>query len=119
MKPVAPQIGPDPKIARKIFACLDEVFDDSKRLYRDGETDDAVAKKLGVSLEIVTNIRRTAYGELAENPAISKLGEDVAMLRLEMEDAIETTRKTFLDKFNHLDAELAKLKRPGAVKAAS
>jgi hypothetical protein len=112
LKPAPIQVGPDPKIARRIFACLDEYFDDAKKVYRPGWSDEGVAKHLGVSLEIVTNIRKSAYGELAENPEVVKLADDIILLRMELEDAFETTRKTFLEKFNYLDAELSRLRKP-------
>lgn len=112
LKPATIQLGPDPKIARGIFACLDEHFDDAKKVYHGKWSDEGVAKHLGVSLDIVTNIRKSAYGELAEDPKVKQLSDDIAMLRLELEDAFETTRKTFLEKFNHLDTELSRLRKP-------
>ena len=79
----APQIGPDPKIARKIYALLDEHFDEGKRLYRPGWTDAKIAETIDVSTEIVVHIRRIGYGELAEDPALQILRDDLEMLRME------------------------------------
>lgn len=85
-KPV--QIGPDPKIARKIYALLDEHFDDHKRLYRGAWSDEAVAKKLDVSVEVVISIRRAAYGELSEDPKVQRLRDDIELLRMELDEEL-------------------------------
>ena len=109
----SPQIGPDPKLARKIYAALDEHFDDVKRVYRAGCSDAWVAKFLDVSIDIVANIRVAAYGELAVDPAITKLQEDIDLVKMEMEDAFEIQRKdmdsahtTIRNTFNAKIAEL-------------
>ena len=108
-KPI-PQIAPDPKIARKIFALLDEHFDDKTRAYASGWSDERAAKELDVSLEIVIGIRRTAYGELAVDPAISKLGEDILLARMEFDEVIGNITKTFTEKFNELDRQIAMMR---------
>ena len=81
-----PAIGPDPKIARKVFALLDEHFDEHTRLYRDGYTDKRIADEVGTSEELVARTRSAAYGELAEDPVISGLRDDVQLLRMELDD---------------------------------
>ena len=78
--------GPDPKIARRIYAALDDHFDEAKRLYRAGWDDAKVAETLDVSLECVSRIRREAYGEIAEAPEIQGFRDELALLRMEMED---------------------------------
>jgi len=75
--------GPDPKIARRIYAALDEHFDEAKRLYRSGWDDLKVAASLEVSAEIVIRIRKEAYGDLAEDPIFQTLRDDLEMLRME------------------------------------
>ena len=104
-KPTA--IGPDPKIARKIYAALDEHFDDIKRTYHAGWSDERVAKELDVSQEIVINIRKSAYGELAVDPAIAKLTDDITLVRMEFEEAMGNMAKSFAVRFAELDRQLA------------
>ena len=103
-------IGPDPKIARKIYAALDEHFDDKKRVYLAGYSDEEVAKSLDVSQEIVISIRKAAYGELAVDSAMSKLGDDIMLVRLEFDEAINTLTKSFNIKFAELDRQFAMLR---------
>ena len=102
-KTVAKQeIGPDPKIARKIYSALDEHFDESTHLYRAGWDDARIAKEIDTALVVVIRIRRDAYGELAETPEIPLLRDDLELLRM------ETTE--LQDKFmKELSAQLAKI----------
>lgn len=79
--PVAAQIGPSPKLARKIYEALDTYFDEDSRRYKPGWDDARIAKEIAVSPEIVARIRREAYGELSEDPAISALRADIASVR--------------------------------------
>jgi len=86
-KTVAKQeIGPDPKIARKIYSALDEHFDESTHLYRAGWDDARIAKEIDTALVVVIRIRRDAYGDLAEDPAMQILRDDLEMLRMEAND---------------------------------
>jgi len=103
-KPV--QIGPDPKIARKIYALLDEHFDDQKRMYRNGCSDEVVAKTLDVSLEIVKNIRVAAYGELAEDPRYAKLRDDIELLRMEFAEEHAKLYARFEGQLTALEAQI-------------
>ena len=75
--------APDPKIAKRIYRKLDEVFDEDKRRFATGWTDEKIAKEIGTSPELVTRIRREAYGELAEDPAIVTLRDDIIMATME------------------------------------
>jgi len=102
VKAPAPQIGPDPKIARKIYALLDEHFDEGKRLYRPGWTDGKIAETIDVSTEIVVHIRRIGYGDLAEDPALQILRDDLEMLRME---AVELGNQFHIA----VDAQLGKI----------
>lgn len=82
----SPGIGPDPKIARRVFALLDEHFDEGTRLYRSGYTDKRIAEEVGTSEELVARTRVAAYGELAEDPIVTGLKDDIQLLRMELDD---------------------------------
>lgn len=82
--------GPDLKIARKIYAALDDHFNDEKKLYFPGWDDQRIAKELAVSPELVIRIRKEAYGELAESPEISMLRDDVELLKMELKEQLDT-----------------------------
>jgi hypothetical protein len=92
-------VGPDPKIARKIFAALDDHFDEPKRLYTPGYSDERIAKELDVSLDVVLSLRRGAYGELAEDPMTQMLRDDLELLRME---GIELQKRYAADMATHL-----------------
>lgn len=81
-------IGPDPKIARLIYASLDEHFDEVRRLYRSGWSDERIAKEIETSPVIVSRIRAAAYGELAEDPKITALRDDLELIRMEVEENV-------------------------------
>lgn len=102
--PMMPNPVGSPKIARSVFAALEDHLDTEKMLYRDGYSDERIAKETGAAVEYVTRIRADAFGELAEDPVISALRDDVELLRLEIGDQW----KRLLDKIN----ELAKRLRP-------
>ena len=84
-----PTTGPDLKLARRIYSLLDENFHEGSRLYRDGWNDERVAKEADAALDVVVKFRREAYGELAEDPALQALRDDLAILRMEVEDIRE------------------------------
>jgi len=105
-------IKADPKIARRIYAMLDERFIDDKRIYQPGWSDEKVATTLGVSVEIVMNIRRTAYGELAEDPKVTQLRDDIELLRMEFSDEIAAISKKYYERLSALENALpAKFKK--------
>jgi uncharacterized Zn finger protein (UPF0148 family) len=89
---VTAQAGPDPKLARRIYQKLDEVFDEAKRRYAASWSDDKVAKDLGVSVELVAGIRDEAYGKLAEDPAIAALRDDIELFKMQFDEAMKTLR---------------------------
>lgn len=73
----------NPKLQRKVFALLDDHFDEDKRLYRSGWSDKKIAEAADTSEQFVESLRRGAYGELAEDPAISALKGEIALLSQE------------------------------------
>lgn len=74
---MTPAIGPDLKIARRVYGLLDDHFDDQKRVYRPSWSDAAVADAAKTSEELVARIRREAYGELAEDPFVTNAKRDM------------------------------------------
>ena len=84
--PPQPQLGPDPKLERKIYAALDDHFDEVKRLYKGNATDATIAKDIGTSETIVARIRTEAYGELAEDPAIQSVRDQLEVMKLEISE---------------------------------
>ena len=80
------QLGPDPKLARKIYAALDDHFDEVKRLYKGIATDATIAKEIGTSETIVARIRTEAYGELAEDPALQSARDQLEVMKLEISE---------------------------------
>lgn len=70
----------NPKLQRKVFSLLDDHFDEDKRLYRAGWSDKKIAEAAETSEQFVATLRRGAYGELAEDPAVSALKGEIALL---------------------------------------
>ncbi len=79
-------VGPDLKIARRVIGMLEEHFDDQLRVFRVGHSDQSIADSLGVSVEAVVKIRREAFGELAEDPKVKQMREDIELLAMEVAD---------------------------------
>ena len=109
-------IGPNPVIMRRVITLLNDHFDMKTRLYNGGWSDEVIAKNAETSPEFVTTFRRSAYGELAEDPMISKLRDDVAALRQLLEQEVTKMRATFEAQIKEVDYKLARL--IGAHKAA-
>lgn len=74
---------PNPKLQRKVFALLDDHFDEDKRLYRNGWTDKKIAEEAQTSEQFVATLRKGAYGELAEDPAVTALRAEIEALYAE------------------------------------
>lgn len=85
---VAMNVAVSAKITRTVFSILEDRFDEAKRLYRDGWTDERTAKEAGTTVEIVQRLRREAFGELAEDPRVTAFKDDLALLRLDIEQAM-------------------------------
>jgi hypothetical protein len=106
-----PQTAPDPKIARKVYAALDERFNETTRTYAAGWSDERVAKELSVALPLVVGIRTSAYGELAEDPRITKLREDVEFLRMEFEEEMTKLTAKYANRVKELQELIYSLLR--------
>jgi hypothetical protein len=114
--PAIAAIGPNPIIMRRVITLLNDQFDMKTRLYRESYSDERVAKEAETSLEFVTTFRRGAYGELAEDPMISKLRDEVAALKALQNEELAKMRATFEAQNKELDYKLARL--AGTHKAA-
>lgn len=77
---------PTPKISHAVFQALDDKFDPQKRLYRLGYTDARIAGECNTSEEVVAFLRRETFGELAEDPRLSSLRDDIELYRMEAAD---------------------------------
>lgn len=88
-----PVISPAPKITHAVFQLLDGVFDATKRLYRNGYTDQRVAKECGTSEEVVAYLRTETFGQLAEDPRITGMRDDIELLSLESAEAFAKLQK--------------------------
>jgi hypothetical protein len=107
--PAVPAIGPNPLIMRRVITLLNDQFEMKTRLYREGWSDDRVAKEAETSPEFVITFRRSAYGELAEDPMITKLRDDVAALKSLLEQEVVNFRATFEAQIKELDYKLARI----------
>ena len=107
--PPVPAIGPNPIIMRRVITLLNDQFDMKTRLYREGWSDERVAKDAETSPDYVTTLRRSAYGELAEDPMITKARDDIGALKSLLETEIIKLRATFEAQIKELDYKLARI----------
>lgn len=84
---------PTPKISHAVFQCLDGVFDAAKRLYKSGYTDQRVAKECGTSEDVVAYLRVETFGQLAEDPRISAMRDDLELMRMESAEVFAKLQK--------------------------
>lgn len=79
-KPAAPVANSDAarKNKRLVIVALEDYFDEAARRYRDGRTDEAVAKELDLAPGFVAMVREEFYGKLAEPDEIADLRERIA-----------------------------------------
>lgn len=106
--PPVPQ-PPNPVIMRRVITLLNDQFDMDKRLYREGYSDERIAKEAETSVDFVVMQRRGAYGELAEDPMIATLRSEVASLRQLMEEETVKMRQTFDAQIKEVDYKIARL----------
>lgn len=86
--PAAMPTLPSAQLSRKVFASLEENFDEQTKRYRSGWSDARVAKETGASETFVASTRRAAFGELAEDPAVTSLKEDIDLKGMEIDQTI-------------------------------
>lgn len=95
----------NPKLQRKVFALLDDHFDEERRLYRSGWSDKKVAEAADTSEQFVISLRRGGYGELAEDPAISALKGEIALLSQEA----KTVADELMDRMGKIEEKITQL----------
>lgn len=84
---------PSPKITHAVFQLLDGVFDPAKRLYKSGYTDQRVARECGTSEEVVLYLRVETFGQLAEDPRISNIRDDLELLGMDAAEKFAALQK--------------------------
>jgi hypothetical protein len=104
--PDLPPATENHKLNRRVYALLDDHFDEEKKLYRPGWDDAAIATSADTSIMNVERIRRGAYGELAENPMVQSLKDDIELTRMELDEL----SKVFDGRITSMHAKLAELK---------
>jgi hypothetical protein len=82
-------LAPSPKLQRTVYALLDTVFDEEARRYKQGYSDAQVAKDCGTSEAVVAYLRHDAFGELAEDPRIAGLRDDVLQLTQLLQETMQ------------------------------
>lgn len=66
----------DPKTMRILLNSLDACFNEETLRYCDGNSDATVARDTDLPIETVIQVRREAYGELAEDEELTQLRKD-------------------------------------------
>lgn len=79
----------NPKLQRKVYALLDDHFDEDRRLYKAGWSDKKIAETAETSEQYVASVRRGAYGELAEDPMVTAIRNEI--------DALDKHAKSMTD----------------------
>lgn len=89
----------------KVFKLLGTHFDDEKGRYRNGYSDDRIAKETGCALLFVQQCRKECFGDLKEDPAIAEMRAEIEALgALHAENTA-----TFQQELAQLKAKLARL----------
>lgn len=96
----------NPKLQRKVFNLLDDHFDEDKRLYRAGWSDKKIADEAQTSEQFVTSLRKGAYGELAEDPAITMIRADINALSNEAKAIADQ----MLNRMGEIEAKITQLR---------
>lgn len=84
---------PSPKITHAVFQLLDGVFDPAKRLYKSGYTDQRVAKEAGTSEDVVLYLRTETFGQLAEDPRLGNIRDDLELLGMDAAEKFAALQK--------------------------
>jgi len=96
---------PNPKIQRDVYRLLDDYFDEETRLYRNGWTDKKIAAEAKTSEQFVITLRRGAYGELAEDPAITAIRADITALSNEAKAIADQ----MIERMGEIEAKITQL----------
>jgi hypothetical protein len=93
---------PSPKISHAVFGLLDDTFDAEKRQYKNSYSDARVAQECGTTEEVVVWLRRETFGELAEDPIITTLKEEIELMRMEVAENVAALTRTFSPRLDQL-----------------
>ena len=103
------------KLMRRVTEKLYEVFDEPKRVYTDGWSDKRVAEETDTSMLFVEHLRREAFGELAQDPAITELLQTIAKIRKDQTEGLDLVRMVYDDEVQKIkdgiEARLASAER--------
>lgn len=108
----APDTKPQPTDAAKrakrmVYQALEDYYDDTKKAYRPGHSDDTIAKETGASLDFVRKIREEDFGPLGIPPELQTLIDHVASLRSE----ITTACSSYQVRIDSINSRIATLCR--------
>lgn len=98
-----PNPAPSPKITHTVFQHLDDVFDAERRLYKNGYSDQRVARDCGTTEEIVAWLRSETFGELAEDPRLGNIRDDLELLRMESAETFAKLQKQIAEIANRVE----------------
>lgn len=70
----------DARTVRRLFAAIEAVFDEATLRYREGHSDATVARDMGLPLTTVIEVRKEAFGELAEDPELTEIRSEAQAL---------------------------------------
>ena len=111
--PVIASIGPAPMpiaTVLKISAELELHFNRGTRRYNGVESDESVSKRTGFSIEAVKRVRiEGGYGELAEDPALAKFAQALAVLETQYDGRITKLMSDYDADMKALKAQFALL----------
>lgn len=87
-RPAMPAVSPQPaasdamkKARRLIYMALEDYYDEAARRYREGHSDESIAKETGASLAVVRSIREADFGPLGPPSEFAALQAEVESLR--------------------------------------
>lgn len=95
----------NPKLQRKVFALLNDHFDEERRLYKSGWSDKKIAEAADTSEHYVASVRCEAYGELAEDPAITAMKAEIDALASEA----KTVADEMMERMGQIEAKITQL----------
>lgn len=92
----------DLKLQRAIIEALGEYFDEKNGRYINAWSDEKIAQATGAAVGIVADVRKAAFGELAEDPELTSLRSAIdaatsraAQLKAEMDKDLAEVRRRF------------------------
>lgn len=91
-------MAPDAKVMRRTLSAIEDVLNETTMRYAPGHSDETIAKKLELSPGFVHRVRKEAFGELSEDPVLSKLRADIEAHGL----AIEKAESILLDRLGEI-----------------